>query len=510
MARLVRSWHGGLGLSVSLLGAFALSGWACSDALHIEPPAPGPGGTTDVGGAGGEGATGGSGPTGGSGGTAPVLCESNTDCPSPTPVCDTVKGQCFECLVLSDCAYKPNTVCSLGACSCPVEGESWCAPSTCVDLETSPTNCGSCGHLCFGACSGGECVDAWEPTGTTGAPEARAQHVAVWTGSQMIVWGGANGDCDTCTTNTGAMYDPETYEWVPTSLVDVPTPRRLARAVWTGTQMVVWGGYNGGAVGTGGVFDPATNSWTPISMTTAPSARYGHAAVWTGTEMIVWGGTDGTTRLLDGARYNPQTNQWVAIASTSPGRDFHSAVYVDDEMWIYGGQGNDGTDPNAYLPPVSGAVVGGWKYSRTGNTWDVLSPTTNQPTGRTLHTAVAIGSQMIVWGGFNGTDFLSTGARYDATGWIATLPQNEPVGRRNHTAVAMGTPEVMVVWGGEGAAGALDSGGTYNPGNNGWTALPTGLSARYNHTAVSTGSTMIVWGGQNGSTRLATGGVYTP
>ena len=28
---------------------------------------------------------------------------------------------------------------------------------------------------------------------TTGAPTARAIHTAVWTGSEMIVWGGYNG-----------------------------------------------------------------------------------------------------------------------------------------------------------------------------------------------------------------------------------------------------------------------------------------------------------------------------
>ena len=31
-------------------------------------------------------------------------------------------------------------------------------------------------------------------------------------------------------------------------------------------------------------------TWTATSTTNAPSARAGHSAVWTGTEMIVWGG----------------------------------------------------------------------------------------------------------------------------------------------------------------------------------------------------------------------------
>ncbi|PYI96405.1 MAG: hypothetical protein DMF00_14975, partial [Verrucomicrobia bacterium] len=36
---------------------------------------------------------------------------------------------------------------------------------------------------------------------------------------------------------------------------------------------------------------PCTDdTWTPTSLTNVPSTRDGHTAVWTGTEMIVWGG----------------------------------------------------------------------------------------------------------------------------------------------------------------------------------------------------------------------------
>ena len=37
------------------------------------------------------------------------------------------------------------------------------------------------------------CTDTWTPTSTTNAPGARSNHTAVWTGSEMIVWGGYNG-----------------------------------------------------------------------------------------------------------------------------------------------------------------------------------------------------------------------------------------------------------------------------------------------------------------------------
>ena len=38
--------------------------------------------------------------------------------------------------------------------------------------------------------SGGCIEDTWTPTNLTGAPDARVSHTAVWTGSEMIVWGG--------------------------------------------------------------------------------------------------------------------------------------------------------------------------------------------------------------------------------------------------------------------------------------------------------------------------------
>jgi hypothetical protein len=88
---------------------------------------------------------------------------------------------------------------------------------------------------------------------------------------------GANG----CTENT----------WTATSLTNVPAAREYYTAVWTGTEMIVWGGYNGSNLNTGGRYNPSTDSWTATSTANAPSLRYGHTAVWTGSEMIVWGGS---------------------------------------------------------------------------------------------------------------------------------------------------------------------------------------------------------------------------
>ena len=81
--------------------------------------------------------------------------------------------------------------------------------------------------------------------------------------------------------------------------------------------MIVWGGYGGTFLNTGGRYNPITDSWTPTSATGAPTGRGFHTAVWTGSEMIVWGGYPNTNT---GGRYNPGTDSWTATSTT--GRAF--------------------------------------------------------------------------------------------------------------------------------------------------------------------------------------------
>ena len=52
---------------------------------------------------------------------------------------------------------------------------------------------------------------------------------------------------------------------------------------------------DGSYLNTGGRYNPSTDSWTATSTTGAPAARTYHTAVWTGSEMIVWGGADGSS-----------------------------------------------------------------------------------------------------------------------------------------------------------------------------------------------------------------------
>ena len=184
------------------------------------------------------------------------------------------------------------------------------------------------------------CTDnTWTMTSTSGAPAARRGHTAVWTGSEMIVWGGFDGSN---LFNTGGKYNPSTDSWTATSTTGAPDGRIGHTAVWTGSEMIVWGGTDANAIfffNTGGRYNPSTNSWTATSTTNAPDGRWLHTAVWTGSEMIVWGGEGDSGDLNTGGRYTPSTNSWTATSTTGApaGREDHTAVWTGSQMIVWGG-----------------------------------------------------------------------------------------------------------------------------------------------------------------------------
>jgi N-acetylneuraminic acid mutarotase len=340
--------------------------------------------------------------------------------------------------------------------------------------------------------NGGCTDDTWIPTTIANAPSARVRHTAVWTGSEMIVWGGVNAGR---VLNTGGKYDPGTDTWTATSTTNAPEARTDHTAVWTGSEMIVWGGRDGGSLNTGGRYNPSTDTWTAISTTNAPEARNLHTAVWTGTEMIVWGGgNDSSCCFNTGGRYNPDTGSWTVTRTTNApsGRMFHTAVWTGTEMIVWGGTGDNS----------------GGRYNPSTDSWAATS-TANAPDARNLHTAVWTGSEMIVWGGFNFIGFVNTGGRYNPStdSWTTTSTTNAPIARGDHTAVWSGSE--MIVWGGWNLT-FFYPGGRYFPSTNSWIATGriNAPSSRALHTAVWTDSGMIVWGGRNSSVFFSTGGKY--
>jgi hypothetical protein len=333
-------------------------------------------------------------------------------------------------------------------------------------------------------------TDVWTPMAPGDAPEGRSRHTAVWTGTEMIVWGGKiNSSTYSLVTNTGGRYDPLTDSWSPTTTTDAPQARWRHTAVWSGQEMLAWGGQREGQTSaslyTGGRYDPLADAWSPTETVGVPSSRMDHVAVWTGEQMVVWGGWNNVgSHTQTGGRYDPATGTWqpTALAGSPNGRHSFSAVWTGDEMIVWGGKKTSPTDT-------------GGRYNPVDNVWQSTS-LTGAPSARADHVAVWTGDRMIVWGG---TDD-STGGRYDpqADTWIPTSLVDAPAPRYHHSAVWTGTE--MIVWGGDQLVyptGTTNTGARYDPAGDLWRSVSSvdAPGPREYHSAVWTGSHMIVWGG---------------
>ncbi len=371
--------------------------------------------------------------------------------------------------------------------------------------------------------------NTWAPSRQNTAPSPRAFHTAVWSGSEMIVWGGrAEYPADGIATDysNGKRYDPTNNQWQTMTTTGALSSRARHKAVWTGSRLLVWGGFSSqGGVGVflqdGARYDPAGDSWQSISLTGAPRGREYFTANWTGSEMIVWGG-EGDYEILDsGGRYNPATDSWSATRDTShrpPARFDHSAVWTGAEMIVIGGwtaEHDVGGDLDAF------------RYDPATDDWTSI-PRTSLGTLRWRSSAVWTGTQVIVFGGrwfdvsAGENREISQGLAFNPTtgSWTGLSPSGEPAPRVNHSAVWTG--DAMIVWGGDQEPGGEDpgvptvffaDGAAYRPATDTWWPIESsGAPAARSHQATAwTGREMIVWGGQvDPAHQTATGGRYDP
>jgi N-acetylneuraminic acid mutarotase len=313
--------------------------------------------------------------------------------------------------------------------------------------------------------------DSWLPISTTGGPRARAHHTAVWTGRSMLVWGGAGAGAPRAgyyvvppePLGDGFRYDPGADVWTPISKVGAPTPRFRHTAVWTGEEMLVWGGHAdqfGTRLADGARYDPVADSWSPISP--APEG-VGSDALWTG-EMLIVGLR---------AQWDPRTDQWREISrfEAPAGTRVHGAVWTDSRVLVWG---------QDVEPPYAVRHLG--SYDPTVDQWQpgslagALEARMTPPRARQFQTSVWTGRELILWGGSTpfaftyGTVFYRDGAAYDpGTERWRMLPE-APVGPRAE-ARAVWTGAEVLIWGGTSFQGGPGSGGM---------SIPLQGGARYN------------------------------
>lgn len=322
---------------------------------------------------------------------------------------------------------------------------------------------------------------SWVPISSVNVPSVNDGYSWVWTGTETIIWGGERLPItgSDWILNSGARYNPSTNEWKPISRVGTPAARRFHSAVWTGKEMIVWGGMadSNGPFNDGGIYDSASDTWRPISTVNAPPGRLQPGLVWTGTEMIVW------NYGISGGIYNPETDSWRPMS------------------------GN--TLPRASVPPTcwtgTEMLADGWcRYNPSTDTW---RPMNKQGEPDETNAFVCTNKELIVYGSLTISGIVYGGARYDYANdqWTPISAVNSPSRRKSPGTVWTGT-EMWIVGGyvpgrftDANPPPTLLDGSRYNPTTDTWTSTPPLPTTLFAGLSAWTGTDVIfIWTGVNG------------
>lgn len=298
---------------------------------------------------------------------------------------------------------------------------------------------------------GGPCGDAWRWDGSRwhevpreGAPSPRIEHVSIWAGDRLCVWGGRLG--------SSALDDGRCLVdgvWRSMQVEGAPSPRRGHAAIWTGSRMMVFGGRDaeGEALGDGGLYDPVGDRWTPLPEG-APKPRWNavlaldasrrRVAVWGGAgEALAQGADDAGWLELEALRWSVLSTEGAPVLRTGP----HAVVVGETVVSL--------ADPPARLD-----------FARSR--WWAMDAR-DAPRHRGSVTAAAMPGGAFFWGGLDGDGLRNDGATYqvDDDRWTAIPSEGAPAARRDALAFWDGRA-VRMLWG-EDAQGLRDDCWAYAP-----------------------------------------------
>ncbi|HYZ11752.1 MAG TPA: hypothetical protein VE962_07635 [Actinomycetota bacterium] len=281
-------------------------------------------------------------------------------------------------------------------------------------------------------------------------PEIRDGAALVWTGSELLAWGGCDAATpnDCVATSTGYALDPSTREW--SAMPEAPARAAAPHGVWTGDEAIFLSLGNPTHLD-GQAFDPQTRSWR--SLPPAPIApRSGAVYLWTGSEVIVWGGGDLVDPVnTEGAAYDPASDSWRTIDRAPLGLNLASAVWTGREMIAFGSlldQRNAAETETAV----------GAAYDPALDRWRELPPSDLSPQATS---AVWTGEVMVAW------DYEVHSQEYDPATNKWTEPQKMPLD------FSECYPDSVQV-GGSVFAFFCGQAATFDAGSSEWTAVSGG------------------------------------
>src|SRR5207248_42259 len=137
-------------------------------------------------------------------------------------------------------------------------------------------------------------------------PRWRDGASVVWTGRELLYWGGVpRGDVDAAPEADGFTFDPVDGTW--STLPLAPQPSTNGATVWTGTEALFFS--TAASRVRVQAFDPIRHTWRPLP--DGPPMPPGASWAWTGSELTFFGGgRPGEPTNTQGWALNPASGSW--------------------------------------------------------------------------------------------------------------------------------------------------------------------------------------------------------
>ncbi|XP_047265784.1 kelch domain-containing protein 3 isoform X1 [Capsicum annuum] len=273
----------------------------------------------------------------------------------------------------------------------------------------------------------------WERVGVNGGggPGKRWGHTcnAVQGGRFFYVFGGF-GD-DNRHTNKIHVFDTVNRIWSePLTKGALPSPRDSHSCTTIGDKLFVFGGTNGRVpLNDLHIFDTSSNTWiSPSLRGDRPNPREGHSAAFIGKRLFIFGGCgkfdDAEIFYDDVYVLNTETLVWKRIVPSGippSKRESHSCSSWNSKIIIIGGQDTS----NYYQSDVHIFDADTLSWCKLNTTGQILPP-------RGGHTAVSLGKNIFIFGGFTDDQslfddvyMLDVGMLSAAGIWSEVIPTGE-------------------------------------------------------------------------------------
>jgi N-acetylneuraminic acid mutarotase/chromosome segregation ATPase len=278
-------------------------------------------------------------------------------------------------------------------------------------------------------------------------PLERASHACSLVGNKLYIYGGRPG----LTTWNNAIhsfnFEDKSWNRVPATAKDANEIPALVGHSMTrvGTNdLYIFGGRTGLFSYSSDLyrFDTETETFVRVQPngSVRPSARQGHTAIAVNNQLYIHGGSDGARSSNDAFAYNPETNEWRELSSSTVAAEGAKSISFDEDglhkIVVFGG--NDGKE---YTTKIR-------VYTVESDSWTIIDNAASKP--RSYHNAIRIGNYVYLYGGLNKDHYLSSTDIFALSDkqWVKKpITGEEPTARQGHCAVSYGGTKV-VIWGG--------------------------------------------------------------